>query len=51
MTAPLLSVRGLRTTFPTRRGTLVAADDVDLEIGAGEALGVDPFDEAGFAAE
>ncbi len=40
MTAPLLSVRGLRTTFPTRRGTLVAADDVDLEIGAGEALGV-----------
>ena len=37
---PLLSVRGLRTTFPTRRGPLAAADGVDLDIAAGEALGV-----------
>ncbi|MCU0984651.1 MAG: ABC transporter ATP-binding protein [Acetobacteraceae bacterium] len=40
MTAPLLSVRGLRTVFPTRRGPVAAADGVDLEIAAGEALGV-----------
>jgi oligopeptide/dipeptide ABC transporter ATP-binding protein len=40
MSAPLLSVRGLRTVFPTRRGPLAAADGVDLEIAAGEALGV-----------
>ena len=40
MSAPLLSVRGLRTVFPTRRGPVAAADGVDLEIAAGEALGV-----------
>ncbi|MBR0670462.1 ABC transporter ATP-binding protein [Roseomonas soli] len=37
---PLLSVRGLRTVFPTRRGPVAAADGVDLDIAAGEALGV-----------
>ncbi|PZW39386.1 peptide/nickel transport system ATP-binding protein [Humitalea rosea] len=40
MNPPLLSVRGLRTVFPTRRGPVVAADDVDLEIAEGEALGI-----------
>jgi oligopeptide/dipeptide ABC transporter ATP-binding protein len=40
VSAPLLSVRGLRTVFPTRRGPLAAADGVDFEIAAGEALGV-----------
>ncbi|TQF80983.1 ABC transporter ATP-binding protein [Elioraea sp. Yellowstone] len=39
MTA-LLSVRGLRTVFPTRRGPLAACDGVDLDIHTGEALGV-----------
>ena len=39
MTA-LLSVRGLRTVFPTRRGPLAACDGVDLDIDPGEALGV-----------
>ncbi|HQR20969.1 MAG TPA: ABC transporter ATP-binding protein [Burkholderiaceae bacterium] len=38
--APLLEVRNLRIEFPTRRGTLVAVDDVSLEIGPGEVLGV-----------
>ena len=37
---PLLEVRNLRIEFPTRRGTLVAVDDVSLHIGAGEVLGV-----------
>jgi oligopeptide/dipeptide ABC transporter ATP-binding protein len=40
MDTPLLSVRGLRTVFPTRRGMLAAADGVDFDIAAGEALGV-----------
>jgi oligopeptide/dipeptide ABC transporter ATP-binding protein len=40
MSVPLLSVRGLRTVFPTRRGPVAAADGVDLELAAGEALGV-----------
>ncbi|WIM13134.1 ABC transporter ATP-binding protein [Enhydrobacter sp.] len=38
--APLLEVKNLRVEFPTRRGTLVAVDDVSLEIAAGEVLGV-----------
>ena len=38
--APLLEVRNLRIEFPTRRGTLVAVDDVSLEIEPGEVLGV-----------
>ena len=37
---PLLEVKNLRVEFPTRRGTLVAVDDVSLEIAAGEVLGV-----------
>src|SRR5690554_3960437 len=40
MTAPLLEVSHLRIEFPTRRGTLVAVDDVSLSIAAGEVLGV-----------
>ncbi len=36
----LLQVRNLRVDFPTRRGTLVAVDDVSFEIKAGEVLGV-----------
>ncbi|MGE0717627.1 MAG: ABC transporter ATP-binding protein [Alphaproteobacteria bacterium] len=37
---PLLRVDGLRVEFPTRRGTLVAVDDVSFEIAPGEVLGV-----------
>ncbi|MBR0651530.1 ABC transporter ATP-binding protein [Roseomonas terrae] len=39
-TAPLLQVRNLRVEFPTRRGTLVALDDVSFDISPGEVLGV-----------
>ena len=38
--APLLELRGLRVEFPTRRGTLVAIDDVSFDIAPGEVLGV-----------
>ena len=38
--APLLEVRNLRVEFPTRRGTLVALDDVSFSIAPGEVLGV-----------
>ncbi len=37
---PLLEVRNLRVEFPTRRGTLVAVDDVSFSIAPGEVLGV-----------
>ncbi len=37
---PVLSVRHLRVEFPTRRGTLVAVDDVSFDIAPGEVLGV-----------
>ena len=37
---PLLEVRNLRVEFPTRRGTLVAVDDISFAIGRGEVLGV-----------
>ena len=37
---PLLSVRHLRVEFNTRRGTLVAIDDVSFDIAPGEVLGV-----------
>ena len=37
---PLLEVRNLRVEFPTRRGTLVAVDDISLSIAPGEVLGV-----------
>jgi peptide/nickel transport system ATP-binding protein len=40
MAAPLLEVRHLRVEFPTRRGTLVALDDVSFDIAPGEVLGV-----------
>ncbi len=39
-TGPLLDVRHLRVEFPTRRGVLVAIDDVSLRIAPGEVLGV-----------
>src|SRR5689334_8785980 len=37
---PLLEVKNLRVEFPTRRGTLVAVDDVTFDIAPGEVLGV-----------
>jgi peptide/nickel transport system ATP-binding protein len=37
---PLLDVRGLRVEFPTRRGKLVAIDDISFHIDPGEVLGV-----------
>jgi peptide/nickel transport system ATP-binding protein len=40
MAAPLLEVRHLRVEFPTRRGTLLALDDISFEIAPGEVLGV-----------
>ncbi len=40
MTAPLLEVRNLRVEFPTRRGTLLALDDISFDISPGEILGV-----------
>jgi peptide/nickel transport system ATP-binding protein len=40
MTAPLLEVDHLRVEFPTRRGTLLALDDVSFAIAPGEILGV-----------
>jgi len=40
MPDPLLSVENLRVEFPTRRGSLVAIDDVSFEIAEGEILGV-----------
>jgi len=40
MTAPLLEVKNLRVEFPTRRGTLLALDDVSFDISPGEVLGV-----------
>ena len=40
MVAPLLEVKHLRVEFPTRRGTLVAVDDVSFAIQPGEVLGV-----------
>jgi peptide/nickel transport system ATP-binding protein len=39
-TQPLLEVRNLRVEFPTRRGILVALDDVSFDIHPGEVLGV-----------
>src|SRR5687767_15953049 len=40
MGEPALSVRGLRVEFPTRRGSLVAVDDISFSIAPGEVLGV-----------
>ena len=36
--APLLQVRDLHVTFPTRRGAVRAVDGVDLDVGHGEVL-------------
>ncbi|MDH5246753.1 MAG: ATP-binding cassette domain-containing protein, partial [Betaproteobacteria bacterium] len=33
-------MRGLRVEFPTRRGTLLAVDDISFSIAPGEVLGV-----------
>jgi peptide/nickel transport system ATP-binding protein len=38
--SPLLEVKNLRVEFPTRRGTLLAVDDVSFDIAPGEVLGV-----------
>jgi peptide/nickel transport system ATP-binding protein len=38
--APLLEVRHLRVEFPSRRGTLLALDDISFSIAPGEVLGV-----------
>ena len=38
--SPLLEVKNLRVEFPTRRGTLLALDDVSFDIAPGEILGV-----------
>lgn len=37
---PLLSIKNLRVEIPTRKGTLVAIDDVSFDINYGEVLGV-----------
>jgi peptide/nickel transport system ATP-binding protein len=37
---PVLEVKNLRVEFPTRRGTLVAVDDISFHIDEGEVLGV-----------
>ena len=37
---PLLQVKNLRIEFPTRRGLLVAVDDISFDIDPGEILGV-----------
>jgi peptide/nickel transport system ATP-binding protein len=39
-TPPLLEVKNLRVEFPTRRGTLLALDDISFSIEPGEVLGV-----------
>ena len=38
-TQPLLSVQGLRVEIPTRRGLLLALDDISFDIAPGEILG------------
>jgi len=40
MAEPLLKVENLRVEFPTRKGTLVALDDVSFDIAPGEVLGM-----------
>ena len=40
MSSPLLEVRKLSVDFPTRRGTLLAIDDVSFDIAPGEILAV-----------
>jgi peptide/nickel transport system ATP-binding protein len=38
--SPLLEVKNLRVEFPSRRGTLLALDDISFSIAPGEILGV-----------
>jgi peptide/nickel transport system ATP-binding protein len=40
MLEPILSLRHLRVEFPTRKGVLVAVDDVSFDLAPGEVLGV-----------
>ena len=40
MTAPLLSVRGLVTRFRTEAGEIFPSRDIDLDIAAGEVVGL-----------
>ena len=40
MTETLLDVRGLRTVFDTRAGTVCAVDGVDVRVERGECLGI-----------
>ena len=40
MTAPLLSVRNLTTTFRTEGGTITAVDNVSFDVKAGETLAI-----------
>ena len=37
---PLLSVNNLQVEFPTRKGNLVAVNDISFEVNEGEVLGV-----------
>jgi oligopeptide/dipeptide ABC transporter ATP-binding protein len=37
---PVLRVRNLRVSFPTRRGTVYAVNGIDLEVGRGQAVGI-----------
>ena len=39
-TAPLLEVKGLKTYFFTREGTVQAVDDVSFYVNRGEVLGL-----------
>jgi oligopeptide/dipeptide ABC transporter ATP-binding protein len=39
-TEPLLSVRGLRVAFPTKRGIVEAVSGVSFDLGRGEVLGI-----------
>ncbi|MET0678210.1 MAG: ATP-binding cassette domain-containing protein, partial [Bradyrhizobium sp.] len=40
MTQPLLSIRNLTVEFRTDAGWIQAVDDVSLEVGEGECVGV-----------
>ncbi|MFT4028884.1 MAG: ATP-binding cassette domain-containing protein [Protaetiibacter sp.] len=44
---PIVQLRGVSKRFESRRRTVVAVDDVDLEVGAGEVFGVVGYSGAG----